>query len=155
MSLLRPLLNTRSVHLHLISSPQSPILSTSLQNFTTTFRSLTSTSSSTSTRSIWHHRPTAPTITRMAVKINEQQKRGMKVRSSVKKMCDGCKVFNSPPFLLPFLISLTPFPASATSALYTYINPLLPCPFLPFSTQTTTPSPPTPSPHHPISPKEN
>ncbi|GAM88359.1 hypothetical protein ANO11243_063920 [Dothideomycetidae sp. 11243] len=46
-------------------------------------------------RTIWHStgsstawRPTIPTTT---MRMVQEQTRGMKVRSSVKKLCDGCK----------------------------------------------------------------
>jgi len=37
----------------------------------------------------------------------QQQIRGMKVRTSVKKLCDGCKVFISSHLFPPFLFSLS------------------------------------------------
>lgn len=56
------------------------------------------------------------TMWRQSVGRTWEQRRGMKVRSSVKKMCDGCKVHNSSHPPLPHAISVhadfgsSPFP---------------------------------------------
>ncbi|KKY13241.1 putative ribosomal protein l36 [Diplodia seriata] len=42
---------------------------------------------------LWRARPTATAVSAAvsAASLQQQQVRGMKVRSSVKKLCDGCK----------------------------------------------------------------
>lgn len=49
------------------------------------------TQSQTRALSVWRL-PARPALTTTATALLQQQVRGMKVRSSVKKLCDGCKV---------------------------------------------------------------
>ncbi|KAF4308808.1 ribosomal protein L36 [Botryosphaeria dothidea] len=48
------------------------------------------TQSQTRALSVWRL-PARPALTTTATALLQQQVRGMKVRSSVKKLCDGCK----------------------------------------------------------------
>lgn len=102
MSLLLRSRSLLTAHHHL----STPITSSSTR--TRTFTSLTYNTLRGSSRN-WTHRPTAiaynnnnnnnytPTLSGSTGKTSDsvtqqQQTRGMKVRSSVKKLCDGCKV---------------------------------------------------------------
>lgn len=54
---------------------------------------LASATTQTPTRALSQWRsPARPALTTTATALLQQQVRGMKVRSSVKKLCDGCKV---------------------------------------------------------------